>query len=134
MDEQIYDPDASLFRWGAILGKVPEIIDDSARRTGEVVDAVQTIAGGLANLAAQGASELPADVGLAAEAEAVAAEYQAAGQELEAALNRLRSAQADSEALHSRFQKDHEMDLARLNGERAPRHVEARADVASAED
>jgi hypothetical protein len=127
------NPDADLFAWGRFLGMAPEQLDTAALEAGKAAYRAEQVATALARMAQQGASELPADKTLAAEVEAVAARARKAAQGFEAAQAELRWAQADSESLHQKFRSAHEADLARLEGERAARHIEKKADVGPAD-
>ena len=107
---------------------------DSFTRVGiRAATSATAVADSLALLAAHGASELPADRGLTSQVQDVADRYRQAAADVEAATAKMRECQNEAEALRGSFEQRHETDLARLNGERAQRHIERKADVGTAE-
>lgn len=128
------DQDMNLFKWGELLRTLPGVMDDTAAQAGKASERAHAIGQGLSNMAEQGVSELPADRGLASEVQAISTKFSQAAADVESATARMREAQNEAEALHGRYERDHETDLARLRGERAPRHVERKADVGTADE
>jgi len=95
----------------------------ASRQNDELVEA---LAASIAKLRAQGEDELPADRGLVAEVEAIAAELREIREDD-------RTAMARAEELGAQYGRAHEVDEARLAGERGGRAREKRADVSAAE-
>ncbi|MGA3524142.1 hypothetical protein [Melissospora conviva] len=127
------ESDASLQKWGRNLRHVPGVLDEFAHATRKDAAQFEAMAASMQALANQGDSDLPAAKPLVAEAAAIAADLKAIAAERAEHDNRLRRIRERSEALSPRYLREHEVDEARLAGERGGRHVEKRADVSVAE-
>ncbi|MFG2165499.1 hypothetical protein [Micromonospora chersina] len=128
-----HQDDVSLQRWGRNLTTVSPAIEELAKQAdaqGQLAGAVATAVG---KLAAQGDDELPAAKTVTAEAQAIAAELKQVEAEQAAAAQKLRSLMGRADALGASYKRNHEVDEARLAGERGGRHRERRADVSQAE-
>jgi hypothetical protein len=120
----------SLFNWGTkVLPDIPKVIADAAARLKKEEENVRKIIGALNQVASIGEDELPAS-----------AVVTSAIRDIEATLNRLpevsagvaRAADA-AEALYPLYQREHETDQARFDGERGSHAQEKQADVAAGE-
>jgi hypothetical protein len=120
----------SLFNWGnKVLPDIPRIIGEAAARLKREEENVRNIIGALNKVASIGEDELPASTVITS-----------AIRDIEATLNRLpevstgvaRAADA-AEALYPLYQREHEADQARFDGERGSRAQERQADVAAGE-
>ena len=127
------ESDASLQKWGRNLRHVPGVLDEFSLATRKDAAQFEAMAASMQALANQGDSDLPAAKPLVAEAAAIAADLKAIAAERAEHDNRLRRIRERSEALSPRYLREHEVDEARLAGERGGRHVEKRADVSVAE-
>lgn len=126
-----HDDDASLQRWGRNLRTIAPALEDLAKTAEQTNRLAAAITSGVKRLAGQGEIDLPADPNLVAEAEAIAAELKAI--QAEDPTHRLRALAARAEVLAGQYHQRHEVDEARLSGERGGRHKEKRADVSTAE-
>lgn len=128
-----HQDDASLQRWGRNLTTIGPAIEEMARDADKKAQLAGAIAASVQKLATQGETDLPAHPTVTAEAAAIAAELKQAQAESEAAVARLRGLAARADALGASYRRNHEVDEARLNGERGSRAREKRADVGLAE-
>jgi hypothetical protein len=128
-----HEDDASLQKWGRNLKTVGPAIEDLAKKDDQQVAFGAAIAASVRKLAVQGDSDLPADKTLVAEVDSIAAELRAIQAEREAQTQRLRGLAARAETLGGTYSRQHDVDEARLAGERGGRHREKRADVGTAE-
>ncbi|MEU7609570.1 hypothetical protein [Micromonospora sp. NPDC049204] len=126
-----HQDDASLQKWGRNLTTVSPAIEDAAKAAAVNDELLTALASSVQKLANQGDTELPASPAIVAEAASIAAALKAI--EAEEVPRRLRELAARAEALGSMYRNDHEVDEARLAGERGGRHKEKRADVGAAE-
>lgn len=126
-----HDDDASLQRWGRNLKTISPAIEELLQAARQQDELAEAIASGVSKLAVQGESELPADRALVAEAEAIAAELRELMTDDRA--GRLARLRARADELARSYGRLHEVDEARLAGERGGRAREKRADVAAAE-
>lgn len=126
-----HDDDASLQRWGRNLKTISPAIEELLQAARQQDELAEAIASGVSKLAVQGESELPADRALVAEAEAIAAELRELMTDDRA--GRLARLRDRADELVRSYGRLHEVDEARLAGERGGRAREKRADVAAAE-
>lgn len=128
-----HQDDASLQKWGRNLTSVSPALEELAKSTDSQGQVAGAVAAAVSRLAAQGDDELPAAKAVVAETQAIAAELKQIEAEQAAAAQRLRSLMGRADALGASYKRNHEVDEARLAGERGGRHREKRADVTAAE-
>lgn len=127
------NPDASLQRWGRDLASISPALDELAEGTGRTAETISGAAEAVKALAELGDSELPADRGLVAEAQAIYADLARIAAAQEALQAQLRQLSTRGDALAASYKRQHETDEARLSGERGGVAREKRADVSAAE-
>jgi|WetSurMetagenome_2_1015567.scaffolds.fasta_scaffold1532371_1 hypothetical protein len=123
--------DTSLQGWGrrlAVMSSFLEELKTPSVAAGEMREAAALTR----RFAVHGTDNLPANPRLAAEVETVANGMDSLAAEYEALEERRKMLASQAETLHTQYRSSHEMDEARLNGERAPLQRERLADVQQA--
>lgn len=120
--------DISLQRYGKNLGGAEPSAAEVAAAYAKAEELKERFTSTMGKMAEVGETELPASRALVADVQHVASKASRA-----TTADDWRAVANEAAALPNTYRREHDTDIARLEGERAPAHIEKRADVGYAQ-